>query len=150
MGIKILNRDGGTTTITDEDLRKIDEHNQGKSLAEVAAAPPAFAHLLEKRDPPPQRSIWQKLAGLFRRRSHVEEWPRIPDDRLPMFATMFGCPPDICLRSEIRQVHPEADQEPGSCAAPCDRATGSRTQGSERIAETARSADSGAPPSATL
>ena len=52
MALKIYNStDGSTNTITDDELRQIEEHNRGKSLAEIAAGPPAFAHLAKRLDP---------------------------------------------------------------------------------------------------
>lgn len=68
MGLKILNRDGTTTGITDEQQREIDDYCKGKTLAEIAAEPPRFAHLL-KPQTKPRRSIFEWIADALKR------WP---------------------------------------------------------------------------
>lgn len=56
MGFKIYNRDGTTTTISEAEQAEIDAYTKGKSLAEIAAEPPRFAHLLKRRDARPAES----------------------------------------------------------------------------------------------
>lgn len=88
MALKILNRDGSATTITDEEQRQIDDYAAGKSLAEIAAEPPRFAHLLKRKDRRP--GLLRRFLDWLRPKPKAEPWPALARHQLEQYAQTFG------------------------------------------------------------
>lgn len=88
MALKILNRDGSTTTITDEDERQIDDYTRGKSLAEIAAEPPRFSHLLKRKDKQP--GLWRRFLSWLKPKAKTEPWPALSRAHLDSHAADIG------------------------------------------------------------
>ena len=91
MGMKILKRDGTVLDVSDEQLADIAEHTKGRTLAEIAAEPPRFAHLLDSKPKPV--GIWRRFWGWLRPKKKADPWPKMSREHLERCAWTFGVEP---------------------------------------------------------